>query len=1353
MEPLENCLICRVESVRLAAAHCLKSLVLAQPAVFPRLAPILFQAVQRDSLALLKGSSGTNGGSSGGGKNAATSANAPTAVNDDDVCAYLGRCVGLAAVLAAMPVRPLYLSFDLVLGIYAWCGNFINNSNSTNSTGYFVCQRGAWLLVAALMGPGSAGAAFLRLHATQLMLHFGAAFPRLGNSSSNGGANNNTSPTLNFSSQEEWLAWTEAKLAALTALLQLLARACDTSSHKEINAAEFQSLLNAVHSTDDNSGNSYSVGGYASPVTPGNNKNTTGDLSEGRQGFSVSAEMASRVARVLENALHTWQSHVPTWLSNSTSNSSNSSSSTTIRFKTRLWQCFGALAKSQGNSVGSFVASHASLLNAVAGAFSHITDEALPATTLLPMLMHPDDTSLLGEASYADSTYTFDGFSEIHSGSSSDLSNVYDVEYDVVALLLQGPLLLAAPPTLTAHVNASIFLFGALLAAQPHTLQESAFDGLKALLKGKISTKIRAAVERNTLVAIFTFLQALADHDSHRATNANNSTTATTSQKTFDLCLELCLPGLVGGDATVRCAAAETLALLASTMDVRIPGTARTLVQTLVDQVIHGRDPGAKAGFGFALACLFRKLGGLAFGAHLATIGGMLASLAMDPDTQVQAWALHALCITQDSAGPAFSALRQSIDTLVTRTALSDAHDHAGAGGQRGRLLHGMAGVLGPELAMEPTTLSRFLDHVEALLREPDTEAVAQGLRCLQQLLLLAPKSLKPEVLLPRLQIQLMAGGVPIRRTALTCVRQLTQRDPPAILYLAARTFSRNANSSCTPGLQDQLLAIYDDDVSSNSIAPRPDSLAAEAAESLYALLRGTAAQHPGVWINLAQDCLGRAAGTPASLAASPVHAAARTDTEDESVGGGRAPAGASGAAEEETGPGLLLNVYLAARKSKTPHWRTQVLCLQLLCQVIATGDNASGGGGANSANSTASASSPKQPHPVLISRLPDLIKLAFNAATSSADALKLQGLVLLRHILEGFAWLRDPDYEGHSLLEQYQAQLGTALTPCFAPDVIPEVRAAGARVCAVYVASGISEELVTLGRPIKLLVAELQSVLEGEASGSGSDDREDDADKNASDKNSADNNILSPETRTMLRLATLAAWASLVRASATQQHLESVVAPHTRSLLDAWLATLRTWSAIQCDTEHQLNGISLAGTGIGTNTTIGGEVQSMYSVAASHVLVPHYEAAGTALLQAIAALIDTGNTHALHLFSLPTASDEPDRDTNTKAKGKLKVVTSASPHGYYTLFGICVDRLAASLDPSPAALTALAPVLHSLFSPDLLKASFNHPRIVTELWKVLDRLVQAGSTEAQAIVMRMLADMCNLHAERILSL
>lgn len=69
-----------------------------------------------------------------------------------------------------------------------------------------------------------------------------------------------------------------------------------------------------------------------------------------------------------------------------------------------------------------------------------------------------------------------------------------------------------------------------------------------------------------------------------------------------------------------------------------------------------------------------------------------------------------------------------------------------------------------------------------------------------------------------------------------------------------------------------------------------------------------------------------------------------------------------------------------------------------------------------------------------------------------------------------------DPDFAEASLLEQYQAQIGSALTPAFAADSSAELASGAINVSATFIATGIVTNVDRMGRILKLLVLGLEN-------------------------------------------------------------------------------------------------------------------------------------------------------------------------------------------------------------------------------------------------------------------------------------
>lgn len=70
-----------------------------------------------------------------------------------------------------------------------------------------------------------------------------------------------------------------------------------------------------------------------------------------------------------------------------------------------------------------------------------------------------------------------------------------------------------------------------------------------------------------------------------------------------------------------------------------------------------------------------------------------------------------------------------------------------------------------------------------------------------------------------------------------------------------------------------------------------------------------------------------------------------------------------------------------------------------------------------------------------LTSKIQEIVRMSFLGTTSPIPAVSLKGVVLLDKALTLFGHLEDPVYPGISILEQQQAQVISALVPCYGPQ------------------------------------------------------------------------------------------------------------------------------------------------------------------------------------------------------------------------------------------------------------------------------------------------------------------------------
>ncbi|NIG59602.1 hypothetical protein BU61_3141 [Pontoporia blainvillei] len=104
------------------------------------------------------------------------------------------------------------------------------------------------------------------------------------------------------------------------------------------------------------------------------------------------------------------------------------------------------------------------------------------------------------------------------------------------------------------------------------------------------------------------------------------------------------------------------------------------------------------------------------------------------------------------------------------------------------------------------------------------------------------------------------------------------------------------------------------------------------------------------------------------------------------------------------------------------PRWATRVFAADCLCRIINLCENAD-----QAHFDLAMARSAKLRNPtndLLVLHLSDLIRMAFMAATDHSNQLRMAGLQALEDIIKKFASVPEPEFPGHVILEQYQANV-----------------------------------------------------------------------------------------------------------------------------------------------------------------------------------------------------------------------------------------------------------------------------------------------------------------------------------------
>lgn len=527
--------------------------------------------------------------------------------------------------------------------------------------------------------------------------------------------------------------------------------------------------------------------------------------------------------------------------------------------------------------------------------------------------------------------------------------------------VLGEDLLLTPPPAASGLVDAAIELFALYFPLQESNNQTALLQQITNNIRsGKMEKNPgrRMAVLANSVTAVLGSLRHIMHSSSRSAVDP----------QVGNVMREVIKEALLHTDSRLRQAGAESLGRLSS-----LGGTPfmAAQIQFCVSQVVSNTDPDNRAGCALAFGEIYRHVGGLAAGPVLKTIVDVLLSLSADPHPLVHYNALQALSEVIGAASLAYAPFTNSTLGMLCKLYMQDTHEPEGGSpgsvNLRGdlpayqafcRVADGVINVLGPELQDSARVRDLVLLLLREFLQEGDVGITVEAIQATQHFLMFAPTAMDLGKLVATLRTQLSSARQPVKVAAVNSVYQLVQRDAAQMSKLGG------------DGLVQDLFALLDDDPSIEGVR-----------DAITSWLRQTADVNPSGWIDLCQRIMSRSSGTKTGeVAAAPV--VSTGDEESQGLG-----------LEAEVGarPG-------AATARTTSRWRTQLFALQCLHEVFMTVVKS---GRLEHFDLTRARAVRANRRGLLVTRVADLIKMAFTASTAQVMEVRLQGLVVLRDVIE----------------------------------------------------------------------------------------------------------------------------------------------------------------------------------------------------------------------------------------------------------------------------------------------------------------------------------------------------------------
>jgi hypothetical protein len=423
----------------------------------------------------------------------------------------------------------------------------------------------------------------------------------------------------------------------------------------------------------------------------------------------------------------------------------------------------------------------------------------------------------------------------------------------------------------------------------------------------------------------------------------------------------------VDGDPILRLASSESIGRVAS-----LAGTAflTNQIKLLVDQVVNNRDPNGRAGCALAFGAIYTHVGGLAAGPLLKTTVNVLMSLSNDPHPLVHYWALNALSRVINSASLAYAPFVSSTLGMLLKVYLLESHEREGGtlanANMSGdypaypvlcQIIDAVITILGPDIQESPRTRSLVLNLVHEFTVEEDEAISVEAFKCIQHFLMFAPEHVHIPELVERFRCHLSSPRRPLKLASINALYQLVQKDALAISKLGGDR------------LVEELFRMLDDDSS------------VEGVKSLISSwLQQTSIHNPSAWIDLCQRIMARTTASQRVADAATAQGGLRDDEGD------------------SLNLGMTSERVVTGKAHLTSRWRTQLFalhCLHSICTIIAQS------GRREHIDVTIARSMRIPTSGLLVSRVPDLIKMAFTASTAYVSEIRLEGLVVLRDVIE----------------------------------------------------------------------------------------------------------------------------------------------------------------------------------------------------------------------------------------------------------------------------------------------------------------------------------------------------------------
>ncbi|KAM0896259.1 hypothetical protein ACQ4PT_023313 [Festuca glaucescens] len=593
-------------------------------------------------------------------------------------------------------------------------------------------------------------------------------------------------------------------------------------------------------------------------------------------------------------------------------------------------------------------------------------------------------------------------------------------------------------------VNQMLLCYGSIFACQDNTVKIRLLNNLDQCLKAGRKYSWYMFLVSNACVALLSGLKELL---TLRGAQSLPTDIFSMVQSIFKGILVLSEISIAQ-----RRAACEGLGLLARTgNDIFTARMARSLLGELITPV----DLSYTASVALSLGCIHRTAGGMALSTLVTPTVSSLSHLSKSSNFNLQLWSLHALLLTIEAAGLSYVSQVQGTLFLAMEILLLEENGYVDFRQEIGHLINAVVAVLGPELAPGSIFFSRCKSVIAEISSSNETATLLESVRFAQQLVLFAPQAVPVHSHVQSLVPTLYSRQPSHRYLAVSTLRHLIDRDPAAMI---------NEN------IEENLFSMLDGETDSE--------IATLVRATIIRLLYTSCPLHPSRWLSVLRNMVlatSATRNTSEGLSSSGHDSVYSTDENDAYYGADEDNMISGPKKEQAHSSAPIVSQF--SRSNKHLRYRTRVFAAECVSHVpVAVGTEPAHFDLLLARSAIAKGT--YFSNDWLVLKLQDLVSLSYQISTGQFEGMQPIGVQLLCLIMDKFGMAVDPEFPGHILLEQFQAQFVSAIKTAITTASGPLLLEAGLELATkVMTSSVIGGDRVALNRLFLLISRPLSDI------------------------------------------------------------------------------------------------------------------------------------------------------------------------------------------------------------------------------------------------------------------------------------